>query len=122
VKRKRASEVTVQNVKKKRANNKDNEPATGTSAQPPPLAPSSDNLQYSNFPVIQKFHFYRASTGCLMKNASTLNFVIYYPISMNKKIKDMVFQALQNSHKMFFFLALSSIANDSQLFFLNGHM
>jgi hypothetical protein len=61
VKRKRASEVTVQNVKKKRANNKDNEPATGTSAQPPPLAPSSDNLQYSNFPVIQKFHFYRAS-------------------------------------------------------------
>jgi hypothetical protein len=42
-------------------------------------------------------------TGCLMKNASTHNFVIYYPISMNKKIKDMVFQALQNSHKMFFF-------------------
>jgi hypothetical protein len=43
------------------------------------------------------------NTGCLMKNASTHNFVIYYPISMNKKIKDMVFQALQNSHKMFFF-------------------
>jgi hypothetical protein len=42
-------------------------------------------------------------TGCLMKNASTHNFVIYYPISMNKKIKDMVFQGLQNSHKMFFF-------------------
>jgi hypothetical protein len=61
-------------------------------------------------------------TGCLMKNASTHNCVIYYPISMNKKIKDMVFQALQNSHKMFFFLVLSSIANDSQLFFLNGHM
>jgi UDP-N-acetylglucosamine 2-epimerase len=57
-----------------------------------------------------------------MKNASTHNFVIYYPISMNKKIKDMVFQALQNSHKMFFFLALSLIDNDSQLFFLNGHM
>jgi hypothetical protein len=57
-----------------------------------------------------------------MKNASTHNFVIYYPISMNKKIKDMVFQALQNSHKMVFFLALSSMANDSQLFFLNGHM
>jgi hypothetical protein len=55
------------------------------------------------------------NTGCLMKNASTHNFVIYYPISMNKKIKDMVFQALQNSHN--FFLALSSIANDSQLFF-----
>jgi hypothetical protein len=52
-----------------------------------------------------------------MKNASTHNFVIYYPISMNKKIKDMVFQALQNSHKMVFFLALSLIANDSQLFF-----
>jgi hypothetical protein len=62
-----------------------------------------------------------ANTGCLMKNASIHNFVIYYPISINKKIKDMVFQALQNSHKMFF-LALSSIANDSQLFFLNGHM
>jgi hypothetical protein len=42
-------------------------------------------------------------TGCLMKNASTHKFVIYYPISMNKKTKDMVFQALQNSHKMFFF-------------------
>jgi hypothetical protein len=52
-----------------------------------------------------------------MKTASTHNFVIYYPISMNKKIKDMVFQALQDSHKMDFFLALSSIANDSQLFF-----
>jgi hypothetical protein len=25
------------------------------------------------------------NTGCLMKNASTHNFVIYYPISMNKK-------------------------------------
>jgi hypothetical protein len=56
-------------------------------------------------------------TGCLMKNASTHNFVIYYPISMNKKTEDMVFHALQNSHKMFYFLALSSIANDSQLFF-----
>jgi hypothetical protein len=59
-------------------------------------------------------------TGCLMKNASTHNFFIYYPISMNKKIRDMVFQALQNSHNFFFFWALSSIANDSQLFFLNG--
>jgi hypothetical protein len=38
------------------------------------------------------------NTGCLMKNASTHNFFIYDPISMNKKIKDMVFQALQNSH------------------------
>jgi hypothetical protein len=42
-------------------------------------------------------------TGCLMKNASTHNFFIYDPISMNKKIKDMVFQALQNSHKIYFF-------------------
>jgi hypothetical protein len=45
----------------------------------------------------------KASTGCLMKNASTHNFFIYYPISMNKKIKDMVFQALQNSYKIIFF-------------------
>jgi hypothetical protein len=79
--RKRTSEVTVQNVKKKNkseierdsiersrirasldgVNNKDNEPATSTSVQPPPLAPISDNLQYSDFPLIQKFHFYRAS-------------------------------------------------------------
>jgi hypothetical protein len=42
-------------------------------------------------------------TGCLMKNASTHNFFIYYPISMSKKIKDMVFQALLDSHKMYFF-------------------
>jgi hypothetical protein len=54
--RKRTSEVTENGV-----NNKDNEPATSTSAQPPPLASISDNLQYSDFPVIQKFHFYRAS-------------------------------------------------------------
>jgi hypothetical protein len=80
--RKCTSEVTVQNVKKRKnrseierdsiernrirasldgVNNKDNEPATSTSAQPPPLEPISDNLQYSDFPVIQKFHFYRAS-------------------------------------------------------------
>jgi hypothetical protein len=44
-----------------------------------------------------------SSTGCLMKNASSHNFFIYYPISMNKKIKDMIFQALQNGHKMYFF-------------------
>jgi hypothetical protein len=61
VKRKRASEVTVQNVKKNGVNNKDNEPATSTLAQPPPLAPISDNLQNSEFPIIQKFHFYRVS-------------------------------------------------------------
>jgi hypothetical protein len=42
-------------------------------------------------------------TGCLMKNSSTHNFFIYYAISMNKKIEDMVFQTQQNSHKMFFF-------------------
>jgi hypothetical protein len=59
--RKCTSEVTVQNVKKNGVNNKDNEPATSISAQPPPLASISDNLQYSDFPVIQKFHFYRAS-------------------------------------------------------------
>jgi hypothetical protein len=38
-----------------------------------------------------------------MKNASTHNFFIYNPISMNKKIKDMVVQALQNNHKIYFF-------------------
>jgi hypothetical protein len=43
------------------------------------------------------------NTGCLMKNASTHNFFIYYPISMKKKIKDMVFQALQYSYKIYFF-------------------
>jgi hypothetical protein len=74
---------------------------------------SNGQLQVQCFS--QKWHI-TEHTGCLMKNASTHNFVIYYPISMNKKIKDMVFQALQNSHQMFF-LALSSIANDSQLFF-----
>ncbi|CAH1366092.1 unnamed protein product [Tenebrio molitor] len=41
--------------------------------------------------------------ACLMKNASTHNFFIYYPILMNKKIKDMVFQTLQNSCKIYFF-------------------
>jgi hypothetical protein len=73
------------------------------------------------FSQFVKVRFRILDTGCLMKNASTHNFSIYYPISMNKKIKYMVFQALQNSHKNFF-LTLSSIANDSQLFFLNGHM
>jgi hypothetical protein len=42
-------------------------------------------------------------TGCLIKNASTHNFFIYYPISMNKKTKDMVFHALRSSHKIIFF-------------------
>jgi hypothetical protein len=49
-------------------------------------------------------------TGCLIKNASTHNFFIYYPISMNKKTEDMVFHALGSSYKIFFF-------GDSQLFF-----
>jgi UDP-N-acetylglucosamine 2-epimerase len=57
------------------------------------------HVQVTNFIPVKVFTLY---TGCLMKNASTHNFVIYYPISMNKKIKDMVYQALQNSHKMFF--------------------
>jgi hypothetical protein len=48
-------------------------------------------------------HFELPNTGCLMKNASTHNFFIYDRISMNKKIKGMVFQALQNSHKIYFF-------------------
>jgi hypothetical protein len=62
------------------------------------------------------------NTGCLIKNASIHNFSIYYPISMNKKTEDMVFHALRSSHKIIFFLALFSLAYDSQLFFLNGHM
>jgi hypothetical protein len=43
-------------------------------------------------------------TGCLIKNASTHNFFIYYPISMNKKTEDMVFYALRSNHKIIFFL------------------
>jgi hypothetical protein len=35
-------------------------------------------------------------TGCLIKNALTHNFFIYYPISMNKKTEDMVFHALRS--------------------------
>jgi hypothetical protein len=38
-----------------------------------------------------------------MKGASTRGFFVYYPISMSKKIRDMVLQALQNSHKIYFF-------------------
>jgi hypothetical protein len=65
-------------------------------------------LWFKIWPTPAKNHCYALDTytGCLMKNASTHNFVIYYPISMNKKIKDMVFQALQNSHKMFFFFGV----------------
>jgi hypothetical protein len=59
---------------------------------------------------------FAAYTGCLMKSASTHNFFVYYPISMNGEIEDVAFQALQDSHTVFF-LALSSVANDSQLFF-----
>jgi hypothetical protein len=82
VKRKRASEMTVQTVKKRKNRSelerdsrgrsiihasldgvdyKGNEPATSTSAQPPPPAPISDNLQYSDFPVIKK------KTKCVVK-------------------------------------------------------
>jgi hypothetical protein len=42
-------------------------------------------------------------TGCLIKNASTHNFFIYYPISMNKKTEDMVFHALRSRHKIIIF-------------------
>jgi hypothetical protein len=61
---------------------------------------SKGKIHFNSFGISSSFLMH---TGCLVKNASTHNFVIYYPISMNKKIKDMVFQALQNSHKMFFF-------------------
>jgi hypothetical protein len=47
--------------------------------------------------LLQKFVIYY--TRCLIKNASTHNFFICYPISMNKKTKDMVFHALRSSHK-----------------------
>jgi hypothetical protein len=64
----------------------------------------------------------KTPTGCLIKNASTHNFFIYYPISMNKKTEDMVFHALRSSHKKIF-LALFLAAYDSQLFFFfNGHI
>jgi hypothetical protein len=49
------------------------------------------------------FYFNKSHTGCLIKNASTHNFFIYYPISMNKKNEDMVFYALRSSHKIIFF-------------------
>jgi hypothetical protein len=42
-------------------------------------------------------------TGCLIKNASTHNFFIYYPISLNKKTEDMVFHALRSSYKIILF-------------------
>jgi hypothetical protein len=75
--RKLTSEVTVQNLKKRKnrseierdsrersrirasldgVNNEDNEPAASTSAQPPPLAPISDNLQYSVFNKFKTAH------------------------------------------------------------------
>jgi hypothetical protein len=47
--RKRTSEVTVQECEKNGVNNKDNEPATSTSAQPPPLASISDIVQFLPF-------------------------------------------------------------------------
>jgi hypothetical protein len=51
---------------------------------------------------MMKMHL-RRDTGCLIKNASTHNFLIYYPISMKKKTEDMVFHALRSSHKIIFF-------------------
>jgi hypothetical protein len=71
----------------------------------------------SNF-FLQTYFRITLYTGCLMKNASTHNFVIYYPISMNKKIKDMVFQALQNSHKLFFFWRYLQYLTIVNFFFL----
>jgi hypothetical protein len=56
--------------------------------------------------VLETLHLMCIQTACLIKNASTHNFFIYYPILMNKK-KD----------GFSYFFALSSIANDSQLFF-----
>jgi hypothetical protein len=56
-------------------------------------------------PVRATIASYKTDTGCLIKNASTHNFFIYYPISMNKKTEDMVFHALRSSHKILFFLA-----------------
>jgi hypothetical protein len=57
----------------------------------------------NNLASFKKYKKKFCYTGCLMKNASTHNFFIYYPISMSKKNKDMVFQALLDSHKMYFF-------------------
>jgi hypothetical protein len=56
-------------------------------------------------------------TGCLIKNASTHNFFIYYPISMNKKTKDMVFHAV-----IIFFLRYFQLLTIVNFFFLNGHV
>jgi hypothetical protein len=53
--------------------------------------------------LVIPIHFTDPYTGCLIKNASTHNFFIYYPISMNKKTEDMVFHALRCSHKIIFF-------------------
>jgi hypothetical protein len=64
----------------------------------------------------------KASTGCLMKNASTHNFPIHYPTSMNKKIKDMAPQAPQNSHKMDFFWRYPQQPTIVNLPPFNGHM
>jgi hypothetical protein len=53
-------------------------------------------------------------TGCLMKNASTHNFFIYYPISMNKKIKYIYGFSSATKQPYFFFwryLQLLTIVN-----------
>jgi hypothetical protein len=52
-----------------------------------------------------------------MKNAPTHNFPIYDPTSMNKKNQRYGFSSATKQPQSIFFLALSSIANDSQLFF-----
>jgi hypothetical protein len=67
------------------------------------LVAANFRLHFQNNMENVENHKCNTYTGCLMKNASTHNFVIYYPISMIKKIKNMVFQALQNSHKKVFF-------------------
>jgi hypothetical protein len=68
---------------------------------------AADNIMVSLVVNIVKLYVCMY-TGCLIKNASTHNFFIYYPISMNKKTKDMVFHALRSSHKIFFFCVIFS--------------
>jgi hypothetical protein len=60
-------------------------------------------VKFKKHPIQFQFYTEKKNTGCLVKNASTNNFFIYYPISMNKKTKDMVFHALWSSHKIIFF-------------------
>jgi hypothetical protein len=57
-----------------------------------------------------------------LKNTSSHNFFIYYPISMNKKKTKIWFFMRYEAAIKYIFLALFLIAVDSQLFFLNEHM